>query len=487
MINDTVMTGEEAPAEQAEPTELWVDPAEVTAAAVAAALADQLPLAIAKAMEAYHASIEAPPRKELPPRDSFEKREAALVLERAERNNAKQSAHIEEMRKAAPNIDASLQAKADFNNALAAYNGCAPNNQGANPLPATTVATPQRAPDVTEGNATSDAGARSLLPEQRAAQRAHGLGAAKPASPKLFDGRAPPLEVWATTAYNWLEVSDVSPDKCVSLAATYLTGPAESAWNAAVAHAKALAKQTDVPLTPFTWEFFLSTLRTHFGESDPSEEARRKLHRLVQTPGMTVADYTRQFTNLTSRITDGLKFSDADLLFRYRESLLPDVRQEVALCPVTRKPFETLLEQIKHATMWETYSSAGPASMRVQRNVLHRSKPAHTAYYAGGSLSVRGGIGKAKGHYKPATTHGSDGGQRGSRSRASPAGAPRHAARADRVPATPVQRPHEGRTPPTGKTYPFLTGLFCNECHHEGHRASACKHFSNGKPKLAVA
>jgi hypothetical protein len=438
-------------------------------------------------MQAYQSSLEASPRKELPPRDSFAKREAALALERAEHNNALQREHIEFMRKAVTAIDESPQAKADFNIALAAYKGCIPADQGANPLPAITVATPQRAPDETEGIATSDAAARSLLPEQHAAQRAHGLGAAKPASPKLFDGRAPPLEVWATTAYNWLEVSDVSPDKCVSLAATYLTGPAESAWNAAVAHAKALAKQSDVPLTPFTWEYFLSTLRTHFGESDPSEEARRKLHRLVQAPGMTVADYTRQFTNLTSRVTDGLKFSDADLLFRYRESLLPDVRQQVALCPVTRKPFETLQEQIRHATMWETYSSAGPASMRVHRNVMHRSKPVHTAYYAGASLSARGGVSKAKGHYKPATTHGGSGSQRGGRPQAAPASAPRHAARIDRTPAMPAQRPGEGRPPPTGRVYPFLTGVFCNNCGLEGHRAAACQYFTDGKPKLATA
>jgi hypothetical protein len=129
------------------------------AAAVAAVLAIQFPLAIAQAFQAHQQSMPQAFDKGQPPMGSLEQREAALAIERVELDYALRS---ERMRKAAADMEESPQAKLDFNKALADYKGCAPVDQGADPLPATTAVTFQRAPDVTACVATSDA-ARSKL------------------------------------------------------------------------------------------------------------------------------------------------------------------------------------------------------------------------------------------------------------------------------------------------------------------------------------
>lgn len=99
------------------------------------------------------------------------------------------------------------------------------------------------------------------------------------------------------------------------------------------------------------WADFVEAFKLHFESIDPGMEARDSIETLRQERGQSVAEFAQIFKDVGGRT--GL--SDLDLLNRFNQHLLPEIRRNIVLVNIAQGLAKTLDEAIKRAVSIDTY------------------------------------------------------------------------------------------------------------------------------------
>ena len=91
------------------------------------------------------------------------------------------------------------------------------------------------------------------------------------------------------------------------------------------------------------WTEFVDAFKLRFESIDPGTEARDHIKNLSQLPGQNVAEYAQNFKDIGGRT--GL--SDMDLLDRFNDGLLPEIKKNIVLVNIAQGIAKTLDEAIR--------------------------------------------------------------------------------------------------------------------------------------------
>ena len=99
------------------------------------------------------------------------------------------------------------------------------------------------------------------------------------------------------------------------------------------------------------WTEFVDAFKLRFKLIDPGTEARDHIKNLSQLPGQNGAEYAQNFKDIGGRT--GL--SDMDLLDRFNDGLLPEIKKNIVLVNSAQDIAKTLDEAIRRAVSIDTY------------------------------------------------------------------------------------------------------------------------------------
>ena len=144
----------------------------------------------------------------------------------------------------------------------------------------------------------------------------------------------------------YLTLARIAPAFWVPMASTFLEGEAGTYFRSITAVS---------PASTMSWACFAEGLRATFGNINQSAIARSRIHEFRQTG--RVETYYKRFVQLCAEITDN-PLSEAERVFLFRQGLNSALQLQVAMEPITHKPYTSFQELTTAALAFGTVQRA---------------------------------------------------------------------------------------------------------------------------------